>query len=110
MKLKNIEAELEHQYYESELHCVRAAELGWAGKEGWLVALTLTLTLAHKSVILGSSSPDYRVKIRPKEALMVLKRERGVPSLPCMWRERGVEGVSDNSDKKKLKTQINRNL
>ena len=64
MKLKNIEAELEHQYYESELHCVRAAELGWAGKEGWLVALTLTL--AHKSVILGSSSPDYRVKIRPK--------------------------------------------
>ena len=108
MKLKNIEAELEYQYYESELHCVRGAELGWAGKEGWLVALTLTL--AHKSVILGSSSPDYRVKIRPKEALMVLKRERGVPSLPCMWRERGVEGVSENSDKKKLKTQINRNL
>ena len=68
---------------------MRGAELGWARKEGWLVALTLT----HKSIILvlrfGSSSPDYRVKIRPKgdggcererkEALMVLKikRERG---------------------------------
>ena len=75
---------------------MRGAELGWAGKEGWLVALTLTLT--HKSIILvlrfGSSSPDYRVKIRPKgdggcererkEALIVLKikRERGAIT-PC---------------------------
>ena len=59
-------AELEHQYYESGLHCGRGAELGWAGKEDSLVALTL----AHKSVILvlglGSFSPDYRVKIQPK--------------------------------------------
>ena len=76
---------------------MRVAELGWVGKEGWLVALTLTLT--HKSIILvlrfGSSSRDYRVNIRPKgdggcererkEALMVLKIKRE--------RERGVEGV-----------------
>ena len=58
----------------------------------------MALTLTHKSIILvlrfGSSSPDYRVKIRPKgdggcerEERGVDgfedKRERGVPSLPC---------------------------
>ena len=84
------------------MHCVRGAELGWAGKEGWLVALTLT----HKSIILvlrfGSSSPDYRVKIRPKgdggcererkEALMVLKiKEReGCHHCRARAKERGV--------------------
>ena len=73
MKLKNIEAELEHQYYESELHCVRGAELGWAGKEGWLVALTLTL--AHKSVILGSSSPDFQNPTQSRRRMR--ERERG---------------------------------
>ena len=90
------------------MHCVRGAELGWVGKEGWIVALTLT----HKSIILvlrfGTSSPDYRVKIRPKgdggfererkEALIVLKikRERGAITAVHVRereRERGVEGV-----------------
>ena len=89
---------------------MRGAELGWVGKEGWLVALTLT----HKSIILvlrfGTSSPDYRVKIRPKgdggcererkEALMVLKIKREWGAITAVHvrerereRERGVEGV-----------------